>query len=50
MSQQNHYVYEFGSFHLDAMRRVLLKEGEPLKLFTKEFDTLLALVERSGEL
>jgi len=50
MLEQDHYVYEFGPFHLDATRRVLLKEGEPLKLFPKEFDTLLALVERSGEL
>jgi Tol biopolymer transport system component/DNA-binding winged helix-turn-helix (wHTH) protein len=50
MQEQNHYVYEFGPFHLDATRRVLLKEGEPLKLFPKEFDTLLALVEHSGEL
>lgn len=50
MHEQNHYVYEFGPFHLDATRRVLLKEGEPLKLFPKEFDTLLALVEHSGEL
>src|ERR671912_2906716 len=50
MPEQNHYIYEFGPFHLDATRRVLLKEGEPLKLFPKEFDTLLALVERNGEL
>jgi Tol biopolymer transport system component/DNA-binding winged helix-turn-helix (wHTH) protein len=49
MREQNHCVYEFGPFHLDATKRVLLKEGEPLKLFPKEFDTLLALVERSGE-
>jgi eukaryotic-like serine/threonine-protein kinase len=49
MDEQNHYVYEFGPFHLDATKRVLLKEGEPLKLFPKEFDTLLALVERNGE-
>lgn len=49
MREQNYYVYEFGPFHLDATRRVLLKEGEPLKLFPKEFDTLLALVEHSGE-
>ena len=49
MREQNHYVYEFGPFHLDATKRVLLKEGEPLKLFPKEFDTLLALVERNGE-
>ena len=50
MLEQNHYVYEFGPFHLDATRRVLLKEGEPVKLFPKEFDTLLALVESNGEL
>jgi DNA-binding winged helix-turn-helix (wHTH) protein len=49
MSQQQHHVYEFGPFHFDAARRVLL-EGEPQKLFPKEFDSLLALVERSGEL
>ena len=48
-SQQNHQIYEFGPFHLDA-KRVLLKEGEPQKLFPKEFDILLALVERIGEL
>lgn len=50
MREQNHYVYEFGPFHLDATRRVLLKEGEPVKLFPKEFDTLLALVASNGEL
>jgi Tol biopolymer transport system component/DNA-binding winged helix-turn-helix (wHTH) protein len=50
MREQNHYLYAFGPFHLDATRRVLLKEGQPVKLFPKEFDTLLALVERSGEL
>jgi Tol biopolymer transport system component/DNA-binding winged helix-turn-helix (wHTH) protein len=50
MREQNHFVYEFGPFHLDATKRVLSKEGEPLKLFPKEFDTLLALVERNGEL
>ena len=50
MHNQNQYVYEFGPFHLDAIRRVLLKEGKPVKLFPKEFDTLLALVESNGEL
>ena len=50
MHERNHYVYEFGPFHLDATRRVLLKEGEPVKLFPKEFDTLLVLVENNGEL
>jgi DNA-binding winged helix-turn-helix (wHTH) protein/TolB-like protein/Flp pilus assembly protein TadD len=49
MSQQNRHIYEFGPFRLDADRRLLLRDGEPVKVFPKEFDTLLALVERSGE-
>ncbi|HET6892195.1 MAG TPA: winged helix-turn-helix domain-containing protein [Pyrinomonadaceae bacterium] len=49
MSEQNHHIYEFGPFRLDAWKRVLLRDGEPVKLFPKEFETLLALVERSGE-
>lgn len=48
MNEQNHYIYEFGPFRLDARKRLLLREGEPVKLFPKEFDTLLALVERTG--
>jgi Tol biopolymer transport system component/DNA-binding winged helix-turn-helix (wHTH) protein len=48
MNEQNHYIYEFGPFRLDAQKRVLSREGNPIKLFPKEFDTLLALVERSG--
>ena len=50
MREENHYAYAFGPFHLDVGRRVLLREGELVKLFPKEFDTLLALVEHSGEL
>lgn len=45
--EQNHYIY--GPFHLDATRRVLLKHGETVKLFPKEFDILLAPVEHNGE-
>jgi DNA-binding winged helix-turn-helix (wHTH) protein/TolB-like protein/tetratricopeptide (TPR) repeat protein len=50
MIEQNRFIYEFGPFRLDANKRVLTKEGEPVKLFPKEFDTLVALVKRSGEL
>ena len=50
MLEQNHSVYEFGPFHLDATRRLLLKKGKTIKLFPKEFDTLLALVESNGKL
>ena len=49
MNGQTKHFYEFGPFRLDAQRRVLFKDGEPQKLYPKEFDTLLALVEHSGE-
>ena len=49
MNEQSHYIYEFGPFRLDAQKRLLLREGKPVKLFPKEFDTLLTLVERWGE-
>lgn len=49
MSELNRAIYEFGPFRLDAQRRLLLRDSEPVKLFPKEFDTLLALVERGGE-
>ena len=41
-------VFRFGPYVLDARRRQLLRGGEPLKLYPKELDTLLALVERRG--
>src|SRR5918998_6085323 len=49
MSQKNGRVYEFGPFRLHATRRVLLREGRPVTLTAKAFDTLLLLVERGGE-
>src|SRR4030095_1912519 len=48
MGEQNHHVYEFAPFRLDVQRRFLLRDGQPVKLFPKEFDTLLALVENCG--
>jgi DNA-binding winged helix-turn-helix (wHTH) protein/tetratricopeptide (TPR) repeat protein len=41
-------VYEFGSFQLDAQRRLLLREGEAVQLPSKSFDMLLLLVENGG--
>src|SRR5262245_11513677 len=41
-------IYEFDRFRLDAGERVLYAEGKPLALSPRLFDTLLALVERSG--
>jgi DNA-binding winged helix-turn-helix (wHTH) protein len=43
-------VYEFGGYRLDPLRRVLLgRDGSPVRLKPKAFDTLLYLVEHAGE-
>jgi TolB-like protein len=44
MSEASH-GYEFGPFYLDPARRLLLREGKPVSLTAKTFDTLLCLVE-----
>jgi DNA-binding winged helix-turn-helix (wHTH) protein/tetratricopeptide (TPR) repeat protein len=41
-------AYEFGPFRLERDRRRLLRDGEPLALTAKVFETLLALVENAG--
>src|SRR6201989_993497 len=48
MSGQEKQLYEFGTFRLDPVKRLLLRGGEPVQLTPKAFDTLLALVEQSG--
>jgi Tol biopolymer transport system component/DNA-binding winged helix-turn-helix (wHTH) protein len=49
-AEQIKRFYEFGPFRVDASERVLLREGQPVMLTPKLFDTLLALVERSGHI
>lgn len=39
------YFYEFGPFRLDPAKRLLTRDGLPVTLTPKAFDTLLALVE-----
>ena len=41
-------IYEFGEFRLDAVRRLLTKNGEAVPLTNKAFETLALLVERRG--
>ena len=41
-------IYEFNQFRLDTEERVLYAKGKPLALSPRLFDTLLALVEKSG--
>ena len=45
-----HRVYEFGEFRLDALYRMLYRHGEEISLPPKAVETLLALVERNGEI
>ncbi len=42
------HFYEFGPFRLDTMKRLLLRDGEPLTLTSKTFDLLILLVENNG--
>ena len=49
MSRPARHFYEFGPFRVDVANRLLLREGEPVPLTIKAFDTLLALVENSGQ-
>ena len=43
-------IYEFGPFRLDPGERLLLRDGKPVALAPKAFDTLVALVENGGHL
>jgi DNA-binding winged helix-turn-helix (wHTH) protein/tetratricopeptide (TPR) repeat protein len=47
---QQKRLYEFGPFCIDASERVLLRDGQPITLSPKLFDTLLALVEHNGHI
>lgn len=42
--------YEFGPFRLDVAKRLLHKEGQPVALTPRLFETLLVLVENNGRL
>ena len=43
-------IYEFGPFRLDVKERRLLRDGQPVQLRAKVFDTLRVLVENHGRL
>jgi DNA-binding winged helix-turn-helix (wHTH) protein len=44
----NGIAYVFPPYHLDPAQRLLTRDGQPIYLTPKEFDTLLALVEAAG--
>lgn len=47
---KNNHIYEFGVFKLNPSERLLLRDGQPLPLAPRAFETLVALVERGGHL
>jgi eukaryotic-like serine/threonine-protein kinase len=49
MSKEEKEIYEFGPFRLDPVKRRLARQGEPVLLTPKAFDTLLELVRQSGK-
>src|SRR5262245_39397603 len=49
MNASSKRFYEFGTFRIDTVKRRLLREGEPIALKSKCFETLLALVESRGQ-
>lgn len=48
MSKVAQHLYEFGPFRLETAERTLLRDGHPVSLPPKVFDTLLLLVQRRG--
>ena len=50
INKQTRAIYEFGYFRLDPSERLLVRDGQPVPLAPKVFDTLLALVENPGRL
>jgi DNA-binding winged helix-turn-helix (wHTH) protein/TolB-like protein/cytochrome c-type biogenesis protein CcmH/NrfG len=50
MADSPQVSYEFGSFHLNPRERWLLLNGRHVSLTPKAFVTLVALVERTGQL
>ena len=48
--QPTRHFYEFGRFRVDATEKVLLRDGVPISITPKAFETLLTLVESTGRI
>jgi Tol biopolymer transport system component/DNA-binding winged helix-turn-helix (wHTH) protein len=49
MSKQNKRIFEFGPFSIYTLNRQLVRDGEVVPLKAKAVDTLLLLIENSGD-
>jgi DNA-binding winged helix-turn-helix (wHTH) protein/tetratricopeptide (TPR) repeat protein len=47
MARQAKHLLEFGPFRMDLEERVLMRDGQPITLAPKAFETLLVLVQHS---
>jgi DNA-binding winged helix-turn-helix (wHTH) protein/TolB-like protein/lipopolysaccharide biosynthesis regulator YciM len=50
VNEKSHPVYEFGPFVLDTPQHLLLREGHPVSITPKTYDTLLFLLQNSGRM
>src|SRR5437870_4509621 len=50
LTEKTRLIYEFEHFQLDPTERLLLRDGRPVPLAPKVFDTLVALIENAGRL
>ena len=50
MNSSANNFYEFESFQVDARRRLLFREGQPIPVTPKAFDILLGLVQSGGRI
>jgi len=50
MSKETNRFYEFGPFRVDAGRQLLLRDGQPVPLTSKAFETLLVLIQHSEQM
>ena len=50
MSESKRELFEFDGFHLDAAEHLLLRDGEPVPLEPKVFETLLVLIRHDRRL
>jgi DNA-binding winged helix-turn-helix (wHTH) protein len=48
MTDRKATIFVFSPFRMDPARRLLTRDGQPIELKPKEFDTLLVLVEDDG--
>lgn len=48
MPESQRVVFSFAPFRLDPSQRLMTRDGQPISLTPKEFDTLLVLVEAAG--